>query len=535
MGEEGLDGPIPAAGRVRRPRSPRPAPRRTRRIPSPDVAEPGSVEAIAKFTTEPRFLSSWVSYVPASATVPSPTKFLGHVAGAEGELSRTAQIYGYFRALAKATPRVRVEVIGKSEEGREILLVAIADEEGIRNLDRLKAATAALADPRITSPEAAEKIVATARPIYYFNAGLHSTETGSPEMVMELAYRLAVSEQPMIRDIRKNLVVLINPVSEPDGRDKTVDWFYRYLKGKTDWENLPERTPAVLGLLRLPRQQPRHAPEGAAADAGRAPDVLRLPPDRRARPPRVDPAAAHVERHRSLQREPRSDRDLRVARDLVPRGPEPDVARHAGRLDLGLRRVVGAPLPRLGRVQPQLARPRIRDVRQRHGGDGRADAAPVGEPLRRHARDQPRVVPALAAGQEVPLVAPQQHELHGDRLPRDPRLVVEEREGHAPQLLPQGLQLLAEGREGQSLRLRDPAEPGRSAPRRADDRDPARAPDRGRAADRGGDRQGGNLREGRLRRSPRPALPQLRGRSAGARRSSRPRRRTSPTTTFRGR
>ena len=101
---------------------------------APDKPEPGSVEAIAKFTTEPRFSSPWVAYVPASATVPSPTKFLGHVVGAPGELSRTAQIYGYFRALAKATPRVRVEIIGKSDEGREILLVAIADEEGIRDL-----------------------------------------------------------------------------------------------------------------------------------------------------------------------------------------------------------------------------------------------------------------------------------------------------------------------------------------------------------------------------------------------------------------
>ena len=136
--------------------------------------------------------------------MPSPTKFLGHIAGAAGELSRTTQIYGYFRALAAATPRVTVEVIGKSEEGREILLVAVADEEGIRDLDRLKAATAALADPRTTTPEQAEKIIATARPIYYFNGGLHSTETGSPEMLMELAYRLAVSEQPMIqRDPRE--------------------------------------------------------------------------------------------------------------------------------------------------------------------------------------------------------------------------------------------------------------------------------------------------------------------------------------------
>jgi Zinc carboxypeptidase len=214
---------------------------------APDLPEAGSVEAIARDTTEPRFGNPWVAYVPASPTATSPTRYLGHVAGKAGELSRTEKIYGYFRELAKTSPRVRVETIGKSEEGREILLVAVADEDGIRNLDRWKAATAALADPRTTSPEAAEKIIATARPIYYFNAGLHSTETGSPEMVMELAYRLAVSEQPMIQQIRKNLVVLINPVSEPDGRDKMVDWFYRYLKGKTDWDNLPKSSPPYWG------------------------------------------------------------------------------------------------------------------------------------------------------------------------------------------------------------------------------------------------------------------------------------------------
>jgi hypothetical protein len=214
---------------------------------APDTPEPGSAEAIAKFTTEARFGNPWVAYVPESATVPSPSKYLGHVAGAAGELSRTSQIYGYFRALAKATPRVKVEVIGQSEEGREILLVAIADEEGIRGLDRWKKASAALADPRTTTPAQAEKIIAETRPFYYFNAGLHSIETGSPEMVMELAYRLAVSKQPMIEGIRKNLVVLINPVAEPDGRDKMVDWFYRFLKGKTDYENLPPLSPPYWG------------------------------------------------------------------------------------------------------------------------------------------------------------------------------------------------------------------------------------------------------------------------------------------------
>ncbi len=214
---------------------------------APDTPEPGSVEAIARFTTDARYVSPWVSYVPESASVPSPSDYLGHVAGAAGELSYSDQISGYVRALATASPRVHVETIGRTEEGREILLVAVADAPGIRDLDRLKAATAALADPRATSPEQSERVIAGARPIYYFNAALHADETGSAEMVMELAYRLAVSEQPMIRQIRQRVLVLINPVSNPDGRDKMADWFYRFLKGRTDYATLPRQSPPYWG------------------------------------------------------------------------------------------------------------------------------------------------------------------------------------------------------------------------------------------------------------------------------------------------
>jgi hypothetical protein len=216
-------------------------------VDSPDTPEAGSIEEIAKATTEARFLSPWVSYVPASTSVPSPRTFFGRIMGAPGELVDSAKAYAYCRALAAASPRVRVFTIGKSEEGREILLLAIADEKGIAGLGQLKAATGALADPRKSDPAAAEKLIATARPIYYFNAALHSDETGSAESVLELAYRLAVSDQPMIRRIREKLVVLINPVSNPDGRDKQVEWFYRYLKGKTDRATLPRQAPPYWG------------------------------------------------------------------------------------------------------------------------------------------------------------------------------------------------------------------------------------------------------------------------------------------------
>lgn len=210
---------------------------------NPDIAEPGSVAAIAAATTDPHFVSPWVAYIPQSSTVPSPEKYLGRIMGAPGELLGTEKAYAYARALAAASPRVREFTIGHSEEGREILMLAIADENGIRDLDRLKEATAALADPRRTGAAAADGLIATARPIYYFNAALHSDETGSTEAMLELAYRLAVSEQPMIQRIRERLVVLINPISNPDGRDKMVDWFYRYLKGKTDRNALPRQSP----------------------------------------------------------------------------------------------------------------------------------------------------------------------------------------------------------------------------------------------------------------------------------------------------
>ncbi|MEP7245248.1 MAG: M14 family zinc carboxypeptidase, partial [Gammaproteobacteria bacterium] len=100
---------------------------------APDSAEPGSIEEIAAATTEARFLSPWVAYLPASTTVPSPRAFLHRIPGAPGELVNSATAYAYSRALAAAAPtRVRVFTIGKSEEGRDIVMLAIADEKGIQ-------------------------------------------------------------------------------------------------------------------------------------------------------------------------------------------------------------------------------------------------------------------------------------------------------------------------------------------------------------------------------------------------------------------
>ncbi|MBS0558248.1 MAG: hypothetical protein JSR27_12615 [Proteobacteria bacterium] len=182
---------------------------------------------IAKYTTAPYFNSPLTDYLPASATVPTPEKVLGDVSGAPNMLPYAEDVYRYFRLLEKSTPRVKVFTIGHTEEGREMIAVAVADESLIKDLDANKARLAQLADPRTLGMDDAKaaQIIQQTTPVYYITATIHSTETGSPTSVMELAYRLAVDDAPYIRYIRSHVITLITPVVEVDGRDRMVDLY----------------------------------------------------------------------------------------------------------------------------------------------------------------------------------------------------------------------------------------------------------------------------------------------------------------------
>jgi hypothetical protein len=193
----------------------------------PDDAE--YTAKIREYTTDKMFLTELVDHLPASATVPSPMKVLGYAIGTPGKLTYTKDIHRYYRELAKATPRVKVWSVGTSEEGREFLLVAVTDESNMAQLDKFKQITARLADPRKMTDAEAETLIKDGKPFYWNSGAIHSPETGSPEMLMELAYRLAVEDTPFIQNIRKNLIWLITPVVEVDGRDRMVD-LYNYRK-----------------------------------------------------------------------------------------------------------------------------------------------------------------------------------------------------------------------------------------------------------------------------------------------------------------
>jgi hypothetical protein len=189
---------------------------------------------VKEWTTRPEFLSPLVDHLPKVPGVPSPKDVLGYHVGAPKKLTYYDQSIGYYRALAAATPRVKVLVTGKTDEGRETVVVFVGSDESLKNLETYRGYLARLADPRALTEAQALEIVAKAKPIYHLIGGLHSGETGPPEMLMELAYRLAVEDSEVIRRIRENVIVTLTPVAEPDGRDRYLDWYYRHRLDETD-------------------------------------------------------------------------------------------------------------------------------------------------------------------------------------------------------------------------------------------------------------------------------------------------------------
>ncbi|MGB2750804.1 MAG: M14 family zinc carboxypeptidase [Pyrinomonadaceae bacterium] len=209
--------------------------------PAPQPVDREYTDSILKNTTEKFFLTEIVDHLPASATVPSPAKILGYPIGTPNKLTYTKDQYRYYQELAKSTPRVMAFMSPeKSEQGRDQMLVLVSDEANLAKIARYKEITAKLADPRAINDEIAKQLIAEGKAVYWASGSIHSTETGSPEMLMEMAYRIAVEDTPMIRAIRQNVIVMITPTLEVDGRDTMVD-LYNYRKA-----NEGKRSPGLI-------------------------------------------------------------------------------------------------------------------------------------------------------------------------------------------------------------------------------------------------------------------------------------------------
>jgi len=171
----------------------------------------------------------------AEKTIPPPASHLGYQPGADFHLANWRTVQDYFTKLDAASPNATMEVIGKSTQGRPMLLVAISAADTIQSLTKVQADQKLLADPRLVTDRPTEdRLVQRAKPVVLITGTIHSSETAATFMLMELAYELAEGRTPWAREVLENLVVLIVPSVNPDGVDIVADWYAKSI-GKP-WE-----------------------------------------------------------------------------------------------------------------------------------------------------------------------------------------------------------------------------------------------------------------------------------------------------------
>ena len=120
--------------------------------------------SVKEWTTQPYFTSPLVDHLPIVKGIPSPKDVLGYHIGAPFKLTYYADILKYYRALAAATPRVKIETIGRSDEGRELVVVWVSSDENIKNAQKNRDNLAKIADPRGLTQEQIKQLVATTKP-----------------------------------------------------------------------------------------------------------------------------------------------------------------------------------------------------------------------------------------------------------------------------------------------------------------------------------------------------------------------------------
>src|SRR5438067_11871000 len=122
-----------------------------------------------------------VAFVALSATaaVQTPSEFLGFQVGADKNLADYKQIVSYFRALAAASPRVRVESLGKTTLGEDFIMAVVTSEGNMRNLEKIRETAKRLADPRGLSDDQVAQLARDGKAIVLVTCNIHSSEIAS--------------------------------------------------------------------------------------------------------------------------------------------------------------------------------------------------------------------------------------------------------------------------------------------------------------------------------------------------------------------
>ncbi|MCH8874401.1 peptidase M14, partial [candidate division KSB1 bacterium] len=174
------------------------------------------------------------SYDPA---IPTLKQVVGHSWGeritSHGEMER------YVQALAEASGNVELVEYAKTWEGRALYYLIIASEKNMARLDEIKDGMQKLADPRKINSAEADDLIKSLPSIAWLAYGVHGNEISSTDAGLLTAYHLVAAKKDTVaKSVLENTVVIIDPMQNPDGRDRFVNYF-RQTRGR--WPNADQK------------------------------------------------------------------------------------------------------------------------------------------------------------------------------------------------------------------------------------------------------------------------------------------------------
>jgi hypothetical protein len=172
--------------------------------------------------------------------VPSPEAHLGYRPGADYHLARWGTVVDYFRKVDAASDRVLVRELGRTAEDRPYIVAVVADPKTLDSLDRYRELQHQVADPRRTGRGAGADPLRESKVVVLITCSIHSTETASTLMAMELLHELATRDDAATREVLDRVILLLVPSANPDGVEKVAAWYERSKGHPWEGSGLPE-------------------------------------------------------------------------------------------------------------------------------------------------------------------------------------------------------------------------------------------------------------------------------------------------------
>src|SRR5579872_3783329 len=175
-----------------------------------------------------------------SAAVPTPESVFGFAPGADYKLATYDQSVAYFRALAAASPYIKLFEAGKTSQGRTMIFALISTPDNLSKIDRYREIWQRLAHPQGLTDADAQRLAGEGKALVHIDGGLHATEVAGAQHTPLLAYDLLSKvDEAATHAMLDNVILMLWPTINPDGQQMVAEWYMKNVGTPYELSGLP--------------------------------------------------------------------------------------------------------------------------------------------------------------------------------------------------------------------------------------------------------------------------------------------------------